>query len=297
MFRKSSWLHLRIPFSYYLLPVFLFSLAVSPNISEKPLLWTFIIIHFFLYPASNGYNSYFDKDEGSIGGLKNPPKVTKGLYYLSLSFDVIALMLGVIKISVTFAIMLFIYGLISKAYSHPAVRLKKYPILGWITVSLFQGLFTFVMCYAGVNKFPFENLWKESVLLPGLLSTVMLLGTYPMTQIYQHEEDKRRGDITFSLLLGVKKTFLFVGLIFGVATVLYIWYFNTHFSSHYSYAFLMAMAPVVIYFSVWFLQVLKDESKANHGRTMLLNFLSATCLNAFFVYLFLHSSRILHAFD
>src|SRR6187549_1318681 len=101
MLSLSSWLHLRIPFSYFLLPVFLFSLAISPNVSEDALLWTFIIVHFFLYPASNGYNSYFDKDEKSIGGLKNPPKVNKGLYYLSLTFDVIAIVLGYVMISVT----------------------------------------------------------------------------------------------------------------------------------------------------------------------------------------------------
>ena len=130
MFTSSSWLHLRIPFSYFLLPVFLFSLAVSPNISSGPVLWTFIIIHFFLYPASNGFNSYFDKDEKSIGGLKHPPPVNKGLYYLSLLFDAIAIVLGVIIINIPFAILLFIYGLVSKAYSHPQIRLKKLPITG-----------------------------------------------------------------------------------------------------------------------------------------------------------------------
>lgn len=297
MFTKSSWLHLRIPFSYYLLPVFLFSLSVSPNISEKPLLWTFLIVHLFLYPASNGFNSYFDKDEGSIGGLKNPPKVTKGLYYLSLTFDVIAIVLAVIKINVTFAVMLLIYGLVSKAYSHPSIRLKKYPIVGWLTVSVFQGLFAFMMCYVGINRYGVENIFRESVVVPGLLSSLMLLGTYPMTQVYQHREDQSRGDITFSLWLGVKKTFLFVGLVFAIASVLYAWYFNVNFSMHYAWLFLLALGPVVVYFMIWFVQVLKDESNADHRRTMLLNFLSATCLNGFFIYLFLHSTQILHAFD
>src|SRR6478609_11042643 len=104
MFSSSSWLHLRIPFSYFLLPVFLFSLSVSPNITEKSLLWTFVIIHLFLYPASNGYNSYFDKDEKSIGGLKNPPPVNKSLYHTSLIFDAIAILLAYWKISFLFAL-------------------------------------------------------------------------------------------------------------------------------------------------------------------------------------------------
>src|SRR5437868_5212554 len=143
MFSRSSWLHLRIPFSYFLLPVFLFSLAVSPNFTEASIFWVFFLVHFFLYPASNGYNSYFDKDEKSIGGLKSPPPVNKGLYYLSLLFDVIAVVLGFLKVSLLFGVMLFIYGLVSKAYSHPDIRLKKYAITGWIITGLFQGLFTF----------------------------------------------------------------------------------------------------------------------------------------------------------
>jgi 4-hydroxybenzoate polyprenyltransferase len=134
MFSRSTWQHLRIPFSYYLLPVYLFSLSVSPNINGSRLFWVFFIVHFLLYPASNGYNSYFDKDEKSIGGVKNPLPVSKGLYYMSLLFDMAAVVLGFVMINLTFAIMLFVYGLISKAYSHPLIRLKKYPLAGWLIV-------------------------------------------------------------------------------------------------------------------------------------------------------------------
>ena len=121
MFTRSAWVHLRIPFSYFLLPVFLFSLSVSPNLNGPRLAWVFFIIHFLLYRASNGYNSYFDKDEKSIGGLKNPPPVSRGLYYLALLFDLLAIILSYLKISFIFAIMVLVYGLVSKAYSHPAV--------------------------------------------------------------------------------------------------------------------------------------------------------------------------------
>ncbi|MEO7992362.1 MAG: UbiA family prenyltransferase [Chryseolinea sp.] len=295
MFSSSSWLHLRIPFSYFLLPVFLFSLSVSPNITEKTLLWTFLIVHFFLYPASNGYNSYFDKDEKSIGGLKNPPPVNRGLFFLSLTFDAIAIVLGFIKLSLTFSIMLLVYGLISKAYSHPSIRLKKYPIAGWLIVSLFQGLFTFMMCYVGVSGLPIELAVRPSVLIPGLLATFLLLGTYPMTQIYQHEEDGKRGDQTFSRMLGIRGTFYFVGGIFAFVSTAFVYYFYTTFSLHYALVFLASMFPVVMFFFFWFIKVLKDEKKANHTYTMWLNFISATCLNAFFIYLFLDSSHILQA--
>src|SRR6476620_11552818 len=107
MLSRSSWLHLRIPFSFFLLPIFLFSLSLSPNFSASRLGWVFFILHFLLYPASNGYNSYFDKDEKSIGGLKNPPPVNHGLYFLAILFDLLAVVLGFLKVNATFAVMLF----------------------------------------------------------------------------------------------------------------------------------------------------------------------------------------------
>jgi 1,4-dihydroxy-2-naphthoate octaprenyltransferase len=295
MFSKSTWLHLRIPFSFFLMPVYLFALGISPNFSEPRLIWSFIIVHLFLYPASNGYNSYFDKDEGSIGGLKNPPPVNKGLYYMSLLFDAIAIVLGFIKISLLFAIMLLIYGLVSKAYSHPSVRLKKFPFGGLITVAFFQGFFTFLLCYVGINNFDLENLFNAKVLIPASLSSLLLVGTYPMTQIYQHEEDSQRGDRTVSLWLGIRGTFVFVLIVFAFATAGYVFYFYTFYSIQYGFYFVVFLGPVVLYFLIWFYRVLKDPTKANHQNTMRLNFISALCLNAFFIYFFLDSSQVLQA--
>lgn len=286
---------MRIPFSYFLLPVFLFSLSVSPNISEQPLLWTFLIVHFFLYPASNGFNSYFDKDEKSIGGLKNPPPVNKGLYYLSLVFDVAAIVLALWKVSSDFAYMLFIYSSVSRAYSHPWIRLKKYAITSWLVAGLFQGAFTFIMCYMGVNKYDFLQTLKPSILIPAFLTSFMLWGNYPMTQVYQHEEDAKRGDKTLSILLGVKGTFYFVLILFGIASAGFFLYLSQYFSTRYAYLFLLTLLPVVSFFLHWFYEVGRDEAKANYSNTMWLNFISATCLNAFFIYLFISSSHILDA--
>ncbi len=292
MFSRSTWLHLRIPFSFFLMPVYLFALSISPNLIESRLLWSFVVIHLFLYPASNGYNSYFDKDEKSIGGLKSPPPVKKGLYYMSLLLDALAVILGFIKISFLFALMLLIYGLVSKAYSHPSIRLKKYAIGGWITTGLFQGFFAFLMCYIGINNYGIENLLQAKVLIPAALTSVMLWGNYPMTQIYQHEEDAKHGDNTLSMMLGIRGTFWFVQTVFGAAALGFVMYFNSFYAIHFGYVFLLALAPVVLFFMYWFYLVWKDESKANFSNTMWLNFISALCLNAFFIYFFLETSQI-----
>lgn len=294
MLAKSVLLHLRFPFSFFLLPVYLFALGVSPNFSEPRIIWSFLIIHVLLYPASNGYNSYFDRDEKSIGGLKNPPPVSKPLYFVSLVMDGLAIFLA-LKISILFAAMLFIYGMVSKAYSHPFIRLKKYPIIGWLVIGLFQGFFTFLMSYEGLNALGLHNLTNLSVLTPALLSSVMLLGNYPMTQIYQHEEDNKRGDKTISIMLGIKGTFVFTAVFFALATVGFVWYFATYHAVKYAWYFLFSLAPVVVFFFAWFILVIKDERKADYQKTMILNFISSLCLNAFFVYFFLDSTQVIQA--
>ena len=124
------------------MPVFLFAWAHSKDINWFEFMVVFVSLHIFLYPASNGFNSYFDKDEDSIGGLKNPPKVTKNLYWVSLLFDLVALLLGLL-VGWQFVVMLFVYGLISKAYSHPSIRLKKLAITGWLAAGIFRGTLHF----------------------------------------------------------------------------------------------------------------------------------------------------------
>lgn len=292
---RSTLAHLRFPFSFLLLPIFLFALCISPNFGEQSLLVTFVLLHFLVYPASNGYNSYFDKDEGPIGGLKTPPKVHISLYYLSLLMDVVALIWAYVHYPL-FAIMVLIYGVISKLYSHPKVRLKKYAWLSWLIVGLFQGFFTFLMVYVGLNKFGLPQLLQVKVLLPATLSSLFLWGSYPLTQVFQHEEDGKRGDQTLSLTLGIKGTFVFSGVFLGLSAVAYFWYFYTFHQAEFAFILLVALSPVAIFYLIWTVQVWKNEQKANYSYAMLMTMLSALCLNGFFIYFFLHGVHIIQLF-
>lgn len=282
--KKSTLLHLRIPFSFFLLPVFLLAFAVADKTLDFNFLLVFIILHLLVYPASNGYNSYFDKDEKSIGGLKNPPKVSKELYWVSLIFDLAALLLGFL-ISVEFVVMVFIYGLVSKAYSHPAVRLKKRPITGWLAAGLFQGYFTFLLSYIALADVPLSETFQFSIQFPGILSSMLLLGSYPMTQVYQHEEDGKRGDMTMSRLLGILNTFHFTALCFAVSSGGFVYYFITYYTFWTGVIFLLVLSPVLIYFGMWYLRVRKDRANADFASTMRLNLISSAMLNLFFLYL------------
>ena len=61
---------------------------------EIKLFLIFIILHLFLYPASQAYNSYYDNDCQSIGGIEKPPKITREVLLTSYLFDFLAISLS-----------------------------------------------------------------------------------------------------------------------------------------------------------------------------------------------------------
>tara|TARA_B110000858_G_scaffold59642_1_gene69496 strand:+ start:603 stop:1481 length:879 start_codon:yes stop_codon:yes gene_type:complete len=286
----STLKHLRITFSFNLLPIFLFGLVITPqSINWIDAIVLFLCWHFFIYPASNGFNSYFDKDKESISGIKYPPKVTKELYYFSITLDGIGILLA-LCIDLPTAISMLIYGLISKAYSHPSIRLKKRPIVSWIIVSLFQGYFVFLVTYWAVHDIPISILATSMIQIPALLTTMMLMSAYPITQVYQHKEDRERGDFTLSLSLGILGTFHFTALAFVMTTLGYAGYFYYYQDLQTLILYLTLMTPLFIYYVSWYQEVRENIELADFEHTMKLNRLSALCLNTFFLLLIIFNA-------
>lgn len=280
---------MRIPFSYFLMPVFVFALSQASDLNVGRALLCFIILHLFIYPASNGYNSYMDNDEGSIGGLKRPPKPTKSLFYLSLIFDLAGLALSLF-INLQFFFSVMAYTLVSRAYSYKGIRLKRYPVAGFLTTVFFQGAFTFWMVYNAINK---EAMAIEPVSVLVLSACSFLIaGFYPLTQVYQHDEDKKHGDITLSYILGYKGTFVFTAIMFVCAAALLFFYFHLRREQSFFLLFLLFSLPVVIYFFWWFVKVIQDRNAASFEHTMTMNRIAATFLNlCFFTFLILNTTR------
>ncbi|RZK13603.1 MAG: prenyltransferase, partial [Hymenobacter sp.] len=241
----------------------------------------FVILHLLVYPASNGYNSFYDKDEDSIGGLKTPPKVTPELLHLVYLFDALALA-GALMLGWQFATLVVIYLLVSKAYSYEGIRLKKYPLLSTAVVVVFQGAFTFLLTQVGVGASE-AQLFEKTNLLLALVSTLFLCGSYPLTQVYQHQEDARRGDRTLSLRLGIRGTFGFAagGLLAGALTMAGAYWLRGEIRN--LLVFLVATGPVVALFSRWVWLAWHDPALANFEWTMRMNKVSSLCLSAAFV--------------
>jgi len=272
MLRRSTRQLLRFHFSFFLLPVYLFALSQLPEISWWDALIVFCVLHLLVYPSSNGYNSYMDRDETPIGGVKNPLQPSQELFFVTLGMDIIAVVLGFL-VSFYFAVGVLLYILASRAYSYRGIRLKKYPIIGYLTVVVFQGALSFFISYHGssVNKtliVPF---------LPMLASACLIGGYYPLTQVYQHDEDRKDGVMTISMLLGKRGTFVFCGGIFAAATLLMLatFYYQDQLRSF--FIFLGCMLPMVSYFLAWMTKVWKNEAEASFKNSLWMNVLASGC--------------------
>ncbi|NEU08874.1 UbiA family prenyltransferase [Flavihumibacter sp. R14] len=259
---QSALVHMRFPFSFLLMPVFLFALSQVPQVILPDTVLTFIIWHLLVYPASNGYNSYFDKDEGSIALVENPPPVDTSLYYFSLLLDGIAVILALF-VSIELVAAVLLYGLFSKLYSHSSTRLKKYPVTSFLIVFIFQGACIYWSSYSAISGLSILHGWNQNFLIAGLICSCLIGATYPLTQVYQHEEDRKRGDTTLSMLLGVKGSFLFTAILFAIAMALLFIYWRNLEQLYNFWIFLPFALPVVGVFLDWYRRVSKDQRQAN----------------------------------
>jgi 1,4-dihydroxy-2-naphthoate polyprenyltransferase len=274
---------LRLPFSFFLMPVYWFALSQVVDRDWGRAVLIFFILHALVYPASNGYNSYMDRDTTPIGGLANPLPPTRTLFWVTLAMDLAALALGFI-IGLYFVAGLALYILASRAYSYRGIRLKKYPFLGWLTVISCQGALVFFLVYQGSHP---SAAIAESLQLPYIAMvacSLLLGGFYPLTQIYQHQADRTDGVRTLSMVLGYRGSFIFSGLIYGIAfLVLYYYFFSSYLRDKEFWVLATCMLPVIVYFMIWAVKVWRDPAQANFTNTMRMNLLASVCTNAGFI--------------
>jgi 1,4-dihydroxy-2-naphthoate octaprenyltransferase len=270
--QRSTIQLLRFHFSIFLLPVYLFALSQLPQVNWRDALIIFFVLHILVYPSSNGYNSYMDRDETPIGGLKNPMKPTKQLFFVTVAMDVVAVVVSFV-VSLYFAGGVLLYILASRAYSYRGIRLKKYPVIGYLTVVLFQGGLVFLITYHGSSL----DKTLDVPLLPMMAAACLIGGYYPLTQVYQHENDRKDGILTISMLLGMRGTFLFCGGIFAAATLLMFLTFYNEDRLDAFYIFLGCMLPMVLFFISWMKKVWKNEAEANFRNSLWMNILASCC--------------------
>ena len=145
-------------------------------------------------------NSAFDRDEGDVAYLRRPPVPPRHLAGFSLALmalgQVVAFALGA-----PYAIAYAVCFLLSLAYSVPPVRLKAVAGADWMINMWGFGTLT---PYAGwaATGLPVDP--ARGLVL--LAFCPLFAALYPLTQLYQLEEDTRRGDRTLACVLGIRRS-------------------------------------------------------------------------------------------
>lgn len=205
--RLVGWLrHLRLPFNLLLSPIYLYGAAagaahagVARPLADPAFWLAFASLHLFLYGGTTAFNSYYDRDEGPVGGMLSPPPVDRGLLPFSLVVQALGLFLAIPVGGAFLGLWLALFAAFT-AYSHPAVRLKSRPGAALATIAIGQGGLAFAL---GWTVFaPAGSLVALAPIARMALTASIVTGLYVVTQSYQVEEDRARGDRTLPVLLG-----------------------------------------------------------------------------------------------
>ncbi len=278
MIRSSTIQLLRFHFSFFLMPLYWFALSQVATVQISHAILIFFILHLLVYPSSNGYNSYMDRDVSSIGGVANPQQPTKQLYYFTLLMDGAALLLS-LAVSIYFFVGILLFILASRAYSYRGIRLKKYPFIGYLTVIIFQGALIFFIVKHGCSQQ--KLLWINK---SALLGSSLLIGAfYPLTQIYQHEQDEADGVQSISARLGYRGTFIFSAMVFLLSMFCLAWYFGNNLELDRFFIIQICMLPALVYFFWWMNKVFRQTTAANFKNTMTMNLIGSIASNAAFI--------------
>ena len=145
-------------------------------------------------------NSAFDRDEGDIAYLKRPPTPPRHLAAFSLGLMATGQLLA-LTLPVRFAAVYAVCFALSILYSVPPFRLKAVAGADWVINMWGFGTLT---PYAGwaTTGMPVDT--SHALVL--LAFCPLFAALYPLTQLYQTEEDSRRGDRTFALVLGTRRS-------------------------------------------------------------------------------------------
>jgi 4-hydroxybenzoate polyprenyltransferase len=158
-------------------------------------------------------NSAYDRDEGDIAYLRRPPPPPVHLAGFGLGLMSLGLALAFL-LPLEYRLAYGVCLVLSWLYSTPPVRLKSVAGADWIINMIGFGTLT---PYAGWAATGVQLSVDGGVILVAFCPLFAAL--YPLTQIYQFEEDARRGDRTLARALGVPGSLVVSGAAVALAFI------------------------------------------------------------------------------
>ena len=209
--------HLRLKFQLLIAPAaFLFGVVFSSVHNVGNVILQFFNIHILLLGGATAFNSYYDRDEGPVEGLSDPPPMARWMLYAACILQALGLILLANGLAFRLLYLASILGF-SFGYSHPAIRWKGRPIFSLLVVGLFGGVTPFLMGFLAAGG---GDLGMP-VVLAMIGIALVVVSMFPITQAHQIAEDRKRGDATFSAHYGItaiRRLFLY-GYGIGIALI------------------------------------------------------------------------------
>jgi 4-hydroxybenzoate polyprenyltransferase len=154
----------------------------------------------FLNGGTLAVNSAFDRDEGDIAYLREPPPPPRHLF----AFGAMLMIFGLGAAAALPGSYWRAYALatvMSLAYSVPPLRLKSVAGLDWFINMWGFGTLTIFAGWAATGV-PVDRVGMMVL----LAFCPLFAALYPLTQLYQLDEDRRRGDRTLAAVIGARNS-------------------------------------------------------------------------------------------
>ena len=180
------------------------SYAFNPEVMLGSVLLVLLGFSFLFASAYSLNNTYDHKSDIDHPSKTNPVAQGKISFKEGLKESIFLSALGLLflgLVSLEGLIGGVLLSVLSIVYHIPPLRTKSRPYLDIITITLLYST-PFFIGYAAVNSIDLKGI--GFALLIGLLSG----STHPFQTAKDIEEDRKNGDITISVLIGVKKSIL-----------------------------------------------------------------------------------------
>ncbi|WP_020401722.1 UbiA family prenyltransferase [Gracilimonas tropica] len=252
-------IHLRLHYQFFILSGgYLLSALFIGEVNWEQFWLQFLNVHVLLFGGATAYNSWWDKDEGPIGGLKSPPKMQRWMWPVSMGTQYVGLVWA-ISVNWNFAVIYAVSMLFFWLYSTPLARWKGKPLLSLVAIGVSTGTNSFLMGFLAAGGFPIT--FFEDAIAIGV--AFVLLSLYPVSQVFQTEEDAARDDHTFAVrfgLIGVKRLFL---VFFPIGSAILGWgLFLQNSMMGYVFVGVNVLAYIALSIFVWSLKGKPDEYPA-----------------------------------